>query len=251
MMYDVKPAIMDDRTYQIQVYSPPKGLLLLVLLLGICFLLFGLIDLYDLEWLRKYRFVAVCVLITPFLIFFSRLATSIMEIKIDHNGLWLDHLPHWSWGKHQQIHIGWLEIENWIYKKGRSDGHSIWWDRLTFKLSGNRSLLILPIDELEQDEGSMKTLITSLEQAINDYNSRSSTQIPIRFGHSVQRTLFWAWLGALFSLFCCVMCLLAIYITFKESKPLNWMMLGMPLLLLAFVYQLWTRIQTIRNASKP
>lgn len=242
---------MDDRTFQVHVYSPPKGVLLLMLLFGICFLLFGLIDLYDLEWLRRYRFIAVFILITPFLIFFSRLATTIMEVKIDHNGLWLDHIPSWSWGKHQQLHIGWLEIESWIYKKGRSDGHSIWWDRLTFKLSGNRRILLLPHDDLEPDHGRMKAFIIGLEQAIDAYNGRNSTQIPIRFGHSVQRTLIWAWLGALFSLFCCVMCLLAIYITFKDGKPMNWMMLGTPLLFLAFVYQLWTRVQTIRNASKP
>jgi hypothetical protein len=244
---------MSKASYRFRVFSPPKGVLLIVTIIVACFPLFRLMDLYGPDWMlyREVSILIAVIVFFPLTYFLGKLATTFVEVRIEHDGLWINNLPRWSWGKHEDLRVGWLELESWVYKKGKIDGHSISWDRLIFRLGNGEKLLLLPTDDFDERSG-FSIFINRLKQAVNAYNARPSTLIPIQNGDDVPKNLIWVWARVLFWLFWCLVTILSMYIALFENQSINWpLFFGGFLMLLAFGYQLWNRIQTIRNAAKP
>lgn len=242
---------MNHSGYQFHVYSPPKGLVLLLLLLAICILTMGAMDNYGPIWLAKgiWRSLILVSKVLILMYWFTKLAISPIQVKIDHDGLWIEHLPSWSWNRLEHRRVGWLELDRWIYRKGKSDGHGIWWDRLTFKLSDGSNILILPVDDLDK-KGDFKTFLIEFGKAVQAYNNRPSTQIPIETGPATLKISIMAWIGLVISLGACVMTVFGIYIMLEKGNAPAWLIFGCFLMLFAFAYQCWNQAKTIRNTMK-
>jgi len=242
---------MKETIYRFRVYSPPKGLFLLLLVMALCFPLLSLMDSYGPSWLQ-HRELRLLILLIPAAIFyllFGRFATNWMEAKIDSNGLWLDNYPKWSWGKHDHLFIGWGEIERWIFKKAQLDGHNISWDRLIFKLTDGRKLLILPTDDFDE-RSDFLSFLSHLETAITTYNENPATQILIQNEYSPQTKIFWAGLRAIFfSAFGLATCF-ATYLIAQKENPNGWMIIGFVFLILSCCFVVWKNISVIRTSLK-
>lgn len=252
---------MNGSTYRFRVYSPPKAVLMLALTLVLCFAMLHLMDTYGYAWMkgRELRLFLLLIPVVALYIWFGKLSTQEVQVKIDTNGFWLDNYPRWGWGRYDHLRIGWLELESWTWEKAKFDGHSISWDRLSFRLTDRRKLLLLPTDDFDPImsdlpyvkglEGNFPAFLADLEAAIEAYNNRLSTLNPIRHGASVRSTLTWAWIEAVFSLTFGLLSVFGAYLIIAKSQESIWLMLGCALLPLAFGFQFWKRVQIIRNSS--
>lgn len=244
---------MNEAFYRFRVFSPPKGVLLIATIIAVCFPLFHFMDLYGPDWMRyrEVRILLAAVIMIPLTYVLGKWSTTFIEVKINQNELLINNLPTWSWGKHEAIRVGWLELESWDYKKGSSDGHSISWDRLTLRLSNGEKLLLLPIDDFDERSG-FPIFILRLEQAVNDYNARPSTHIPIQYGDSARKTKIWAWAKVMFWSVFLAMILLAMYLAVAKGSIINWALFGGALFMLfAVAFQIFKQVKSIRNATKP
>lgn len=244
--------MMNDTSYRFRVFSPPKGVLLIVTIIVACIPLFRLMDLYGPDWMRQreLRILLAAIVLIPLTYFLGKLATTFVEIRIEHDGLWINNFPKWYWGKHEDLRVGWLELESWNYKKGKIDGHSISWDRLVLRLSNGEKLLLLPIDDFDERSG-FPVFIIRLEQAVNAYNARNSTHTPIRHGDPVQGTKIWAFMKVVAWLIFLVATVLAMYLAVVKAPKTNWLLFGGGcLMLMAVGYQIWKQVQVIRNVHK-
>lgn len=243
---------MNEPTYRFRVFSPSKGVMLIVTIMAACIPLFWLMDLYGPDWMRyrELRILLAVVVLIPLTYFMGKLATTFMEVKIEQDGLWISNYPKWTWGKHEDLRVGWLELDSWGFKKGKLDGHSISWDRLILKLSNGKRLLILPTDDFDP-MSAFPIFLIGLEHAVNTYNARPSTHTPIKHGDSVQKNMIGAWLGLGLALIFLTVILLAMYLAIFKGPSINWVMLvGGFFLLLAVSYQIWKSVQIIRNFAK-
>lgn len=244
---------MNEAVYRFRVFSPPKGVLLIVSALGLGIALFWWMDVYGPDWLqnRAFRLLLGVLVLVPATYFLGKLATTFTEVSIEYDGLLINNLPTWNWGKHEAIRIGWLELESWDYKKGSMDGHSISWDRLVFRLTHEKNLLLLPTDDFDE-ASEFPAFILRLEQAVNAYNARPSTHIPIQYGDSARKTKIWAWAKVMFWSVFLAMILLAMYLAVAKGSEINWALFGGALFMLfAVAFQIFKQVKSIRNAAKP
>lgn len=203
---------MDRSTYRFRVYSPPKAVLMLALTLVLCFAMLHLMDTYGYAWMkgRELRLFLLLIPVVALYIWFGKLSTQEVQVKIDTNGFWLDNYPRWGWGRYDHLRIGWLELDSWTWKKAKLDGHSISWDRLSFRLTDGRKLLLLPTDDfdpilsdlphIEGFQGNFPDFLADLKYAIAAYNDNPKNYIPIRYGSPTNQVLVWAALRAALAL---------------------------------------------------
>lgn len=253
---------MNNSTYRFRVYSPPKAVLMLALMLVLCFAMLHLMDTYGYAWMkgRELRLFLLLIPVVAFYGLFGKLATNEMRVKMDANGLWLDNYPRWGWSQYDHLHIGWLELESWTWKKARLDGHSISWDRLSFRLTDGRKLLLLPTDDfdpittdlpyIEGIQGNFPAFLANLEAGINDYNNTPTNHVPIRYGSPTSQVVVWAALRAALALAATLVIGYFLHRTLSLGRG-GAGMYGAVFLLAFCCFLLIKNVLFIRNALKP
>lgn len=173
---------MHDSTFQFRVFVPLRGILLIGLIILICTLGLYAFDHTGIA-LMKNHFIRILLLLVPAGLayyLFGRLASTIMEAKVDDAGIWLKARPTFYGNRQEDHFIGWNEIERWIFKAGKTWSlHDISWDRFRLQLFTGQSIRFYPVDDFEES-GAFSRFLVALRYYTAEYNTRYPQANPIK-----------------------------------------------------------------------